>query len=77
MDIQKQFIQHRHNGADSVRIQLSDAEGTLADINGTLSDIVTPSATITDPGGGITQDLQARDAIDAILDLLQEQGLME
>lgn len=70
MDLNTQFIQHRHNGADSQKIRLSDTEGSL-------SDIVTPSATISDPSGGVTVDSQARTAINAILDLLQAQGLMQ
>lgn len=69
-NIQDSFDQHTHNGADSKRIQLSDTEGSL-------SDIVTPSTTINDPTGGSTVDAEARTAIAAILDLLQEQGLME
>lgn len=70
MNLDNQFKQHRHNGADSQRLDLSDIEGTLADL-------VTPSTTISDPSGGETVDLEARTAISAILDLLQEQGLME
>jgi len=70
MDPNTQFIQHRHNGADSQKIRLSDTEGDLRDI-------VTPSATISDPSGGVTVDTQARTAINAILDLLQAQGLMQ
>lgn len=33
-------------------------------------------ATISDPSGGVTQDAQARNAIDAIIDRLQELGLI-
>lgn len=68
--LEDEFKQHTHNGADTKKLQLSDMEGSL-------SDITTPSATINDPSGGLTIDAQARSAIDDILDLLQEQGLME
>lgn len=68
--LDEQFKEHRHNGSDSQRLNLSDIEGSL-------SDLTTPSSTISDPSGGATQDSEARTAINAILDLLQEQGLME
>lgn len=77
MDIEKQFQNHIHNGIDSKKLQLSDMLGDLSDIDGDLSDIVTPSATISDPSGGLTVDAEARTAINAIIDLLQSQGLME
>lgn len=70
MDLENQFKQHRHNGADSSRIRFTDLEGSL-------TDLITPSATISDPSGGVTQDAEARAAIEDILDLLQAQGLMQ
>ena len=69
-NLEQQFYQHQHNGADSKRLQLSDIEGSL-------SDITTPSTFIADPSGGVTTDAEARTAINAILDLLIAQGLME
>ena len=69
-NLDKRFEDHEHNGLDAKKLQLSN-------INGSLSDLVTPSATISDPSGGVTQDAEARSAINDILDLLQEQGLME
>lgn len=36
-----------------------------------------PVAAVSDPSGGVTQDSQARTAINAIIDALQAVGLME
>lgn len=69
-DLEQAFQQHTHNGADSKKLRLADLEGSLREIT-------TPSATISDPSGGMVVDSEARTAINAILDLLQNQGLME
>lgn len=69
-NLKNKYEQHTHNGVDSKTLQLSDIEGSV-------SDLITPSSTISDPSGGATIDAEARLAINAILDLLQEQKLME
>jgi len=69
-DLDKQFKDHEHNGLDNKKIDLKN-------ITGDFSDIITPSSNISDPTGGAVIDSEARTSIDAILDLLQEQGLME
>lgn len=55
---------HVHNGIAQPKNKLKDLE-------------IQKSETIADPSGGATVDSQARTAINAILDLLQEQGFMK
>lgn len=54
---------HRHNSADSLRIQARDLDKA-------------PQAAIADPTGGTPVDAEARDAIDAIIDRLEDLGLI-
>lgn len=58
----------------NVGTQLASASNQLLGFWGTSP--VDKPATISDPSGGVTIDSEARTAIIAILDLLQETGLM-
>lgn len=63
MDPEKENKPHEHNGKDSLKIRLSNIKNDLL------------QSAITKPTGGATVDIEARTAINSIIDALQALGL--
>lgn len=60
----KKVVPHKHNGTDMDRIEFTDLS-------------IVPETAIVPPTGGATVDTQARSAINDILLLLRNKGLMK
>lgn len=59
----REVVYHTHNGADAPRV-----DGTLTNL---------PQAFVADPSGGAVIDAEARTAINSILNILENTGLMK
>lgn len=62
--IDEAIRKHIHSGTDSLKVKLRDLD-------------FPKQSAISDPNGGATQDAQARNAIEAIIDTLETLNLIE